>query len=129
MLASVATRMTPDARKAAILEAALVAAKRHGLARLTRDHVADAAGVSAGLVSARLGDMDRVKQAVRDLAKRRNVELGDGHASGEWEWLRGSLSPSVRYRVMVSGEPGADEVTRLIDQLKAQRSALAATGK
>lgn len=45
-----AARMGTDARRAAILEATLVAAGQHGLARVTRDDVAAAAGVSAALV-------------------------------------------------------------------------------
>lgn len=122
--------MEPDKRRAAILEAALRAATQHGWAKLTRDHIAAAAGVSPGLVSIRLGSMAEVKRAVRDLADRRRVDLvSDPATPGEWEVLRGHLSPSTRYRLLATGAVGADELTRLIDQLKAQRAALTAARK
>lgn len=45
------TRLQPDDRRAAILEAALTLAKLHGYRALTRDMVADAAGVSPALIT------------------------------------------------------------------------------
>ncbi len=125
--------MDPDKRRAAILEAAFTSACTHGLENLTREHVAHAAGVSEGLVSVRLGTMPDVKRAVRALATRRHVDLNNGHReateTGEWEWLHGRLSPTIRFRLLVNSELGVEEIKRLIDQLEAQRAALAAPRK
>ncbi len=122
--------MDPEKRREVILDAAFRAARAHGLAHLTREQVAKVADVSPGLVSARLGSMEDLKRAVRDLANRRRVDFADTHEpNGEWEWLRGRLSPSIRYRLIVNGELGIAELTRLIEQLEAQRTALAPPGK
>ena len=67
-------RMKPADRRLEILEAALVAAQRHGWARMTRDHVAAVAKTSPGLVSARLGTMDALRGHVMRLAVRQGVE-------------------------------------------------------
>ena len=42
----------------------------------------------------------------------------------EREWLRGSLSRDVAYRLIVAGDFGAKEIGKLIKLLKAQRAVL-----
>jgi AcrR family transcriptional regulator len=69
------TRTPPDVRTDSLLTVALSLAARHGWRTLTHDAVADAAGVSRGLVVARLGtktDMLRsvMRAAVRDRCAR-----------------------------------------------------------
>jgi len=65
-------RMKPDIRKGEILEVAIALSKTHGYNRVTRDQVADAAGVSMGLVTHRFGTMNQLR---RDIM-RRAVEGG-----------------------------------------------------
>lgn len=45
--------------------------------------------------------------------------------TGEREWLRGPLSRTTTYRLMVSGEMGPKEIKKLITLLEAQRTVLA----
>jgi AcrR family transcriptional regulator len=58
-------RLRRDERHLQILDAALEAARQQGHYKLVeRTHISDAAGVSAGLVSHYLGDMNRVRDAI-----------------------------------------------------------------
>lgn len=57
-------RLPPEARGALLLNVALREARKCGLANLTRDRIAAAAGVSAGLVSHRLGTMVNIRRDV-----------------------------------------------------------------
>lgn len=57
-------RLDPDVRSAQILSAAVTLAKRRGFSRLTRDAIAEEAGVSVGLVSNYLGTMDDLRNEV-----------------------------------------------------------------
>lgn len=58
------TRMQPDARKAMILQAAIEAAKSHGYQNVTRDDIANRAGVSMGLVTKYYGTMNQLRRAI-----------------------------------------------------------------
>lgn len=53
-----------DNRNRSVLEAALAIAKERGFAALTRDGVAERAGVAAGSVNNAYGDMDGLRDAV-----------------------------------------------------------------
>lgn len=58
------TRANPELRKAHILAAAVAMAKDTGYHKLTRDAVAESAGVSMGLVTRYFGTMNQLKVAV-----------------------------------------------------------------
>jgi|SRR6186713_266210 len=66
-------RLPPEARETLLIDTVLKLAAKHGLANLTRDQIADAASVSPGLVSARLGTM----VAMRRTVMRQAVARGD----------------------------------------------------
>lgn len=66
-------RLPPEAREALLIDTALKLAAKHGLSTLTRDQIAEAADVSPGLVSARLGTM----VAMRRTVMRQAVARGD----------------------------------------------------
>lgn len=69
-------RMDPKERSAEILDAALVAAERHGLLKMTRDDIARIADVSPGLVSARLGTMGDIRRVVmRHAVRKSNIAV------------------------------------------------------
>ena len=51
-------------------------------------------------------------------------EVSVSMAAGEKEWLRGTLSKTVSYRLIVSGELGAREIGKLIKLLEAQKAVL-----
>lgn len=81
-------RSDPAARTAELLKVALNLAAAEGWRTLTRDRIAVVAGVSPGLVSARLGTMDALKRSVMRAAVRDRVVavvaegllVGDKHA-------------------------------------------------
>lgn len=66
-------RLHPDKRRADILEAALDLATRDGWLTLTRDNVAQAAGVSPGLVSWYFLATDLLRAEVMQTAVEREV--------------------------------------------------------
>jgi len=66
-------RLHPDKRRADILEAALTLADRDGWLTLTRDNVAQAAGVSPGLVSFYFVAFDLLRAEVMQTAVERGV--------------------------------------------------------
>ena len=66
-------RMDPADRRAEILDAALRAATAVGFMRMTRDDIARAANTSPGLVSARLGTMRKLRDAVMQHAIKREA--------------------------------------------------------
>lgn len=82
------TRHAPADRSRELLAAALKLAARTGWRTMTREAVAEAAGVSPGLVSARLGTMDALRRSVmRQAVRERCVPVvaeglvaGDKHA-------------------------------------------------
>ena len=63
-------RQHPNDRTRELLVVALKLAERTGWRTLTRDAIAEAASVSPGLVSARLGTMDDMRRSVMRLAVR-----------------------------------------------------------
>ena len=64
------TRLSPAARTAALLHVALRLAAANGLHALTHASIASAAGVTNGLVVARLGTMEQVRRSVMRAAVR-----------------------------------------------------------
>lgn len=66
-------RLTPAARKADLLDAALVVAMREGYDRMTRESIAAHAKASPGLVSHHLGTMPQLRRAVMRAAVVRGV--------------------------------------------------------
>ena len=97
------------ARTSALLDVAVQQAQRHGWRALTRDQVAEAAGVSTGLVSARLGTMDALRRSVmRAAVQRRIVPIvaegllaRDKHAGRADEELRLAVANWLSTRVAV----------------------------
>lgn len=67
------TRLDPKERQKQMLEHALRHAAEVGLYNMTRDGIAKAANVSAGLVSVRLGTMDAVRKEVVRVAIKRQI--------------------------------------------------------
>lgn len=63
-------RLSPNLRRAAILQAAVQLAVTEGFKAVTRDAVAEAASVSAGLVSYHFHHTDLLRQAVMEEAVR-----------------------------------------------------------
>lgn len=66
-------RLSPNVRTDQLLDVALDLAARDGYASLTRDGIAAAAGVSGGLVTARLGTMEAIRRSVMRRAVQRRV--------------------------------------------------------
>lgn len=64
MTAMTNKRLDPKDRTEQLLEVALQLAARHGLATITRNQIAEDAGVAPSLVSARLGTMDDMRRSV-----------------------------------------------------------------
>lgn len=70
-----AVRMKPDERRTEILDAAVRTAASVGFMRMTRDDIARAANCTPGLVSIRLGGMEKLKDAVMREAVKRGEPL------------------------------------------------------
>lgn len=73
MKTEVQKRYPPEMREALLLESALEAAAKHGLYTMTRDQIAEVAGVSPSLISHRLGTMPAMRRSVM----RQAVARGD----------------------------------------------------
>ena len=70
------TRMTPDARKAQIMDAALDVAARTNYRFMTREEVAETAGCSPGLITAYHGRIDSLRDDVmREAVKRGRLPI------------------------------------------------------
>lgn len=84
----------PDVRTATLLDVALRLAAADGWRALTRDAIARAAGVSTGLVSARLGTMEALRRSVMRAAVTRRVPrvVAEGLAAGHPAALRADAS-------------------------------------
>lgn len=67
------TRLQPEVRKTQLLDVALRLATQKGLASLRRDQIAQAAGVSPGLVTERLGTMIEMRRAIMRAAVKSEV--------------------------------------------------------
>jgi len=68
-----APRTNPDIRKEHILKAAITLAREVGYKNITRDTVAESAGISSSLIAAYFPTMDDLKNAVMTAAIDRNV--------------------------------------------------------
>jgi len=68
-----AIRMKPADRREEILDAAVRTAAAVGFSRMTRDDIARTSGCTPGLVSARLGTMERLRNEVMRRAVREEV--------------------------------------------------------
>jgi AcrR family transcriptional regulator len=66
-------RLPPALRGDQLLDTAIEVATRHGLAFTTREMVATAAGVSPGLITARLGQMKEMRKRIMRAAVHRSV--------------------------------------------------------
>jgi AcrR family transcriptional regulator len=97
-------RTSPAARTAELLEVALRLAAAQGWNAITRDDIALAAGVSPGLVSARLGTMDAMRRSVMRAAVTRGLvaivaqglAVRDRHALRASDELRAAAAAYVR---------------------------------
>ncbi len=82
------TRLKPEDRREQIMTAAIKLAEQGHYQQITREQIANAAGVSVGLVSAHCGTManlrrDIMRQAIRDSKVRiiaQGLVAGDTHA-------------------------------------------------
>lgn len=82
------TRANPELRKDHILSVAVNMAKTTGYSKVTRDKIAEGAGVSMGLVTRYFGTMGQLKTAIMRRAVKQGIaEIiaqglanGDGHA-------------------------------------------------
>lgn len=79
------TRTNPELRREHILGTAVTVAKTEGYTKITRDQVAEAAGVSAGLVSRYFPAMAQLKKAIMRQAVRYEVPeiIAQGLALGD----------------------------------------------
>ena len=89
-------RMHPTDRKAEILAAALISARRHGYRSVSREAIAQKAGCSPALVSAYFGTMKRLRREIMSAAVARGdlpvlaqgLVAGDAKARSAPEELR-----------------------------------------
>ena len=86
------TRMTPQDREQSLLGHAVAAAAADGWRNLTRAAIAQRAGVSEALVSARLGTMQQVRRSVMRAAVRDRClpVIAEGLAARDAQALRAS---------------------------------------
>lgn len=97
-------RLDPKARTIELLATSLQLAQAHGWHSLTHASVAAAAGVSVGLVVARLGTMDALRRSVMRAAVRdrcvpvvaQGLAVGDKHACRADAALRAEAADRVR---------------------------------
>ena len=73
-MATERTRLTPKERRARILDAALGLAEKHGYLNITRKEIAESAGCSVGLVTTRLGAMEKLRDLLMREAVRRGLD-------------------------------------------------------
>jgi AcrR family transcriptional regulator len=78
-------RVSPKLRTKAIIRAALEVAKEHGYAKITREDVADNAGVSLGLITHYFGTMPQLRRAVMRAAVSQEIleVIAQGLANGD----------------------------------------------
>ncbi len=79
------TRANPELRKDHILNVAVKMAKASGYNKITRDKVAEGAGVSMGLVTRYFGTMGQLKNAIMRRAVKQGVAeiIAQGLANGD----------------------------------------------
>ena len=79
------TRANPVLRKDHILNIAVLLSKEVGYTRITRDRVAEAAGVSVGLVTRYFGTMGQLKTAIMRRAIKQGITevIAQGLANGD----------------------------------------------
>ena len=79
------SRVNPELRKEQLLRVALNVARDKGCHKMTRDHIAEAAGVSVGLVSKYFGTMTKLKRAIMRAAVKQEVLeiVAEGLATGD----------------------------------------------
>lgn len=96
------TRLTPAARTAQLIDVALKLAAKHGLANIRRDQIAEAADVSQGLVTERLGTMPEMRRTVMRQAVAREVlpVIAEGLAAKDKFALK--ASPELRKKALAS---------------------------
>lgn len=68
-----ATRQHPEIRRESILDAAITLAKKRGYNRITRDAVAEEAGVSSPLIAAYFPRMSHLRVAIMDTSINRQI--------------------------------------------------------
>lgn len=100
-------RMKPADRTQLLLDVAVQLAQRHGLANLTRDQIAEAAGVAQGLVTTRLGTMAEMRRAVMRQAVKREILsiVAEGLATRNEHALK--APPALRAKALASLAPRA----------------------
>ena len=94
------THLTPDARATSLLKHAVCVAADQGWENLTREAIAQRAGVSPALVSARLGTMENLRRSVMRAAVRDSVVavVAQGIARGDKRAM--SAGPALRAAVV-----------------------------
>lgn len=96
------TRLTPAARTAQLLDVALKLAAKHGLANIRRDQIAEAADVSQGLVTERLGTMAEMRRTIMRQAVARQVLpiIAEGLANKDKMALK--AAPDLKAKALAS---------------------------
>lgn len=97
--------LNPSVRTDQLLDVALRVAAADGLRTLTRDELAHAAGVSPGLISARLGTMDAMRRSVmRAAVTRRCVPVvAEGLAMRDKHAMRADAALRAECAAWVAG--------------------------
>ncbi len=85
-------RVNPALRKQNILQAAVELARRDGYREVTRDRIAEAAGVSVGLVSRYFGNMNQLRIAIMRYAVKQSIPeiVAQGMAASDPQALNAS---------------------------------------
>lgn len=96
------TRLTPDARKPQLLEAAVAVASKHGLHGTTRHRIAEHANVAPGLITHYLGTMAELRRAVMRQAVKQGILpiIAEGLAARDKQALK--APPELRARALAS---------------------------
>lgn len=96
------SRMKPKERTAQLLDVAIDLAAQHGLSNVRRDQIAEAAGVSQGIVTLRLGEMPEMRRAVMRQAVKRGILsiIAEGLVNGDKHATK--ADPDLKQRALAS---------------------------
>lgn len=98
------SRTNPGLRKAQILTVAIELAKEKGYREITRDGVAESAGVSMGLVTRYFGTMKQLKTAVMRSAVKQGIPeiVAQGLANGDAHAKKASVELKARAATLLA---------------------------
>ena len=95
-------RLKPADRKAEILEAAIALATKRGVRRLTREEIAEAAGVTPGLITIRFKTIAALRKEIIIQGVKREILpiIAEGLLDREPAAMK--ADPALRFRAMAS---------------------------